>query len=493
MGIHRRRRVYRYERLERRQLLAGDTVHNFLAPLDVNDDQVVSPLDALAVVNHLNRDIDQSLQTLRDTATQLSNQFLDVNDDSMVTVIDALQVINGLNRDIADSVDEVFSQLSTVDGVRMRADFVRDAVTGLEDGVRELFQVRLQHGTPGREYPIVFDGNLIGTVVADRVGRGVFEIVSDSLGDRPLLDRIVDRIDRVVESRGLLHVEGIGAVILNNLESNSQEQIIDDASRNGSDSSSDEAIRIPDFGMLPDLDQITGPVFSTVLREAGRIVGGAYLTSLQDGFSLGLVARGFEPGEVYEVAVDGVSILSVEAGRYGVISMLYNSLEANADPLLNPLPEVLEGSQISLRSSQTTVSVTGDLNLLELPFLNRSEDQPGEATGIIDRIESTLIATLDGNGVNGLVTYTPRGTGYYLGIAVRGAARRETFEVMIDGVSVATVRSNLLGLIVFRQTSEDGQADGFPLVTENSVVEIVGLGSGNFVTTEDTLRELLDL
>ena len=65
------RRVLRFEPLEARELLAGNTLaamqaaldaskgetlawHNSAMPADINGDSVVSPVDALLVIDHLN-------------------------------------------------------------------------------------------------------------------------------------------------------------------------------------------------------------------------------------------------------------------------------------------------------------------------------------------------------------------------------------------------------------------------------------------------------
>ncbi|XZE51904.1 dockerin type I domain-containing protein [Planctomycetaceae bacterium SH139] len=64
---------------------------NPLNPQDVNGDLIVSPLDALIVINYLNRN----------GSVSYPNNFsgyLDVNGDRTVTAIDALRVINWLNR-----------------------------------------------------------------------------------------------------------------------------------------------------------------------------------------------------------------------------------------------------------------------------------------------------------------------------------------------------------------------------------------------------------
>lgn len=62
-------------------------------PFDVNDNNVVQPLDALIVINDLNRNGPRRLQT-----TDPTFPYLDVNGDLSVSPIDALQIINFLNR-----------------------------------------------------------------------------------------------------------------------------------------------------------------------------------------------------------------------------------------------------------------------------------------------------------------------------------------------------------------------------------------------------------
>ena len=75
--------------------------HNAAMPLDVNGDQIISPLDALAVINKL---ISQSAGNSATTsamplaATFSTQYFLDVNDDTIVSPLDALIVINYLNQ-----------------------------------------------------------------------------------------------------------------------------------------------------------------------------------------------------------------------------------------------------------------------------------------------------------------------------------------------------------------------------------------------------------
>ena len=80
----------RIESLEQRRLLAADLLvfQNPVDPLDVNLDQYVSPVDALAIINQLN-----SPQTQQQTVGAL----LDSSGDHILAPNDALSIINGLN------------------------------------------------------------------------------------------------------------------------------------------------------------------------------------------------------------------------------------------------------------------------------------------------------------------------------------------------------------------------------------------------------------
>ena len=95
------------EPLERRELLAADMGtpwHNAINPLDVNQDNRITPRDALIVINHLLTE--GVTQVPQNNATPLAAQssdsnggstpslFLDVNGDNYVSPIDALNVVN---------------------------------------------------------------------------------------------------------------------------------------------------------------------------------------------------------------------------------------------------------------------------------------------------------------------------------------------------------------------------------------------------------------
>ena len=65
-------------------------------PLDVNEDDYISPIDALQIINELNRHGGYRLPVER--PRPLAKPFYDVNHDGYIAPIDALLVINHLNR-----------------------------------------------------------------------------------------------------------------------------------------------------------------------------------------------------------------------------------------------------------------------------------------------------------------------------------------------------------------------------------------------------------
>jgi len=96
------RRPLKPETLETRQLLAANIFHNELMPEDVNEDGVVSALDALTIINQMNRQSQgDDVRAIDAGGNQHRGRgrMTDVNNDGRDTAVDALMVINRLNRD----------------------------------------------------------------------------------------------------------------------------------------------------------------------------------------------------------------------------------------------------------------------------------------------------------------------------------------------------------------------------------------------------------
>jgi len=98
-----RRRALRFESLEQRALLAADVqkFHNFAMPEDCDANGSVSPLDALVVINELNRP--------EAVGASDSLRMIDVDADGQLTPLDALVVINFINHNSSDGEESISS------------------------------------------------------------------------------------------------------------------------------------------------------------------------------------------------------------------------------------------------------------------------------------------------------------------------------------------------------------------------------------------------
>ncbi len=99
----RKNRISQFERLEQRRVLAAAIWHNARFPVDVSNNQpaMVSPLDILLIINHLNDDhrtgtFGRLLPRQVDEPSPRS--LVDVSCDGRVTPLDILLVINYLNQ-----------------------------------------------------------------------------------------------------------------------------------------------------------------------------------------------------------------------------------------------------------------------------------------------------------------------------------------------------------------------------------------------------------
>jgi hypothetical protein len=84
----------------------GGEFTNFSNPLDVNNDKVVAPLDALLVINEVNGNGSHGLGSTSGfiaSSTSVGKVYPDVNHDSYISPLDALLVINYLNVPRANS------------------------------------------------------------------------------------------------------------------------------------------------------------------------------------------------------------------------------------------------------------------------------------------------------------------------------------------------------------------------------------------------------
>ena len=143
--------------------MAADVAHNFLFPHDVDDDGSVTPLDALIVINHLNRGGDDSIS--------VGGQFHDVDDDSQVTPLDALILINDLNSKSAapSGNNPILSQSSVLSiptsGVRVRVELETE-------GTESELNIRIDHAPASSSYAVTLNDIALGQLTTDARGRG---------------------------------------------------------------------------------------------------------------------------------------------------------------------------------------------------------------------------------------------------------------------------------------------------------------------------------
>ncbi len=142
----------RVEALERRDLMAADFLHNPLIAQDVNGDFRVTPLDALSVINHLNRQYRRGVgsgegEAVVSTNNGTTSQFrsmLDVNDDSRITPLDVLSIINKLNNPEGETILAEVRLVPIDSEGNELASSVVDGVTTYIVGMGQDFSIRTQ-------------------------------------------------------------------------------------------------------------------------------------------------------------------------------------------------------------------------------------------------------------------------------------------------------------------------------------------------------------
>jgi hypothetical protein len=122
----------RFEPLEDRRLLVAGYVQNVIQPMDVNNDSLVTPMDALVCINELN-------DAIIDPASK-QKLFMDVTGDGLLSTVDIVRIINRLNtRETAtadgwQSYDGGGNNVLNADWGQSQAPMLRMTHVGYEDG-----------------------------------------------------------------------------------------------------------------------------------------------------------------------------------------------------------------------------------------------------------------------------------------------------------------------------------------------------------------------
>ncbi len=221
------RRSLRLESLESRALLAADLLlpHNFEMPEDSDHSGSISPLDALVVINELNR----HQAVIQNPNSDMPNSdMLDVDADGSLSPLDALIVINYLNRQPADGAER-----PSLVPIEARIARLESAIASGQvpialgiDGAEELLETLKNGGLPelGERF---IDGHLHSRIEVEQIecDRIVSELSRPTLdGEHP--DRIRQLLERLIlklESAGINAevIETITSEIKAGIESNS--------------------------------------------------------------------------------------------------------------------------------------------------------------------------------------------------------------------------------------------------------------------------------
>ena len=250
----RRGRSLRVQSLERRNLLAGDGFHNFLDPADVNNDDQISALDALTVINSLNR------SETSGEAAQLNEDYWDVNDDGHASAVDALMVINQLNSDQSNASVDFESKFTNATGERVKVEIES------EDGIRKL-EVKIQNALPLTTFDVSVAGSVVGSVTTNASGRGRLEIRSSGTSGQSL--PVVNAGDSVsVGDLGTFALSGEG------YHDDSNSSLDDELTDGGMDGDSDDVYDSSSSSTSDDFDDLSSDDSSDARTTSSSVVTG---------------------------------------------------------------------------------------------------------------------------------------------------------------------------------------------------------------------------
>jgi uncharacterized protein GlcG (DUF336 family) len=166
-----------FEQLESRELFSASPWHNAALPEDVNYDNVVSPLDPLAIINRINSSQLAGLNLFFGEGEV--SEFPDVDNDGLITPLDALSVIDTINANnpfippplVSGEDDSAFNTLEDIHRLKaaevqtllQRASMAttsKDAIIAIVDRAGQILGVRVEEDVQtafaGRPEDLVF-------------------------------------------------------------------------------------------------------------------------------------------------------------------------------------------------------------------------------------------------------------------------------------------------------------------------------------------------
>lgn len=405
------RRRLAIESLENRKLLATD-VHNFISPMDTNDDGRITGMDALQIINRLN------IQGQPEVRSPVGG-YWDVNGDGRLTALDALLVINRLNDRISSNHDDDadWVRIDTQQSLRVGAR-LKQGTSGLE------LEVRMHQCEPGQTHSLYLDGTWVGTIEADGSGRGKLKLSPDDS-----LDGLLPELLSEGQSLVNLTVDSVGQAQLKS----EGEGGSDGKSRLGQASGSEQK---PETKIL-----------AARLLIDGKMRGESMLMQRGDKRFLKVFARDLQANQQYPIQIDGVTVGNVTANRVGVVARRLDLTN------VTNFPNSKDGSKIQLGP------YSGELRSLTRP---PAPEIPNDV----------FLAYFNQGTTRGTAQIVSSQERTMIGIQLAPVRPNSTQAVYVDNVKIAEVQANRFGVLLFRYDSSRGDKLLAPLPTINAGSEI---------------------
>ncbi len=318
------------EALEPRAMMAADAMHNFLFPHDVDDDGSVTPLDALVVINHLNRGSHDS--------SSVQRQFHDVDDDSQVTPLDALILINDLNsKSTTPSGNSLLVSQSSVmngasSGTRVRVELETE-------GAETELNIRIDNAPVSSSFPVSLNDIALGQLMTDAKGRG--QIVLGQ-GD--------DNREHLPLPTGLSTLSPDMELVIGDIVRGKLSQVSKVESNTGA--ASPPVVGSQEQHFAAKFDVVSGAIRSAEFEQETE---------------RGVTKRQFEaeiekatPNASFEVSVGGIVVGSIatDSKGKGKIRLTTNPKDANAQVMPSSFPAVTDGTTVKIGTVESTLRLS---------------------------------------------------------------------------------------------------------------------------------------
>ena len=297
--------------------MAAEVFHNFLFPHDVDDDGSLTPLDALVVINAINRG---------DDASTKERNFQDVDDDSRVTPLDALVLINALNVGTNPSSEQSQTFKGSIGTLRARVELETE-------GAETELKIGLDNAPPSS----TFDGRLsdiaLGQLLTDVRGRGrlVLGHGDDNSNHLPLPDSLT-RLDPAME------------LIIGDLVTAKLSQLNFESHSNSNENNSSSS---GSLNLVAKFNALSSPRSAEYEQESEN----------------GLSKRSFEaeiekaaPNATFEVHVNDVLVGSIVTDKNGKGKLRLSTTPKDARDQLMPttFPSITVGTTINIGTEAAT-------------------------------------------------------------------------------------------------------------------------------------------